>query len=58
MRLSKKLDDLFCAGAFAEAGEFETARKLAAGDEPPKRRRRGRGIRVSRPRSAGLASKA
>lgn len=28
MRLLKKLEDIFAAVAFAEAGEFETARKM------------------------------
>ncbi len=30
--LGKKLEKLFSAASFAEAGEFETARELAAGD--------------------------
>ena len=36
MKLSKKLENLFSAAAFAEAGEFETAREMAAenADEP------------------------
>ena len=30
MKLFKKLDNLFAAAAFAEEGEFETAREIAA----------------------------
>jgi hypothetical protein len=30
----KKLEDVFAAAAFAEAGEFETARDIAQGEGP------------------------
>lgn len=32
MKLTKKIENWFSAAAFAEAGEFETARRLAAED--------------------------
>lgn len=33
-KLMKKLEDVFAAAAFAEAGEFETARQIAKGEGP------------------------
>lgn len=32
MKLFKKIENLFAASAFAEAGEFDTARSIAAED--------------------------
>lgn len=32
--ISQKLENLFAAAAFAEAGEFDTARQIAAEHEP------------------------
>lgn len=39
MRLSKKLENMFSAIAFAEEGEFETARQMVAENvgEPPRK---------------------
>ncbi|MEJ2314583.1 MAG: hypothetical protein P8Y85_07370 [Nitrospirota bacterium] len=39
-KLVKKLEDIFAAAAFAEAGEFETARQIAEGDGPRAGRRK------------------
>jgi hypothetical protein len=39
MKLSKKLENLFSAAAFAEEGEFETAREIAAENEDESRRK-------------------
>ncbi len=36
MKLGKKLENMFSASAFAEAGEFDTARELAAGETDDK----------------------
>lgn len=35
MKWSKKLENLFSATAFAEEGEFETAREIAAENDGP-----------------------
>jgi len=35
MKLSKKLENLFSATAFAEEGEFETAREIIAENNKP-----------------------
>lgn len=39
MKLSKKLENMFSASAFAEAGEFDTARKMAAEDTDDKQQK-------------------
>lgn len=38
MKLFKKLENLFSAAAFAEEGEFETARQMVAEDASEPRR--------------------
>lgn len=35
MKLMKKLENLFAASAFAEEGEFDTARQMAAEEVAP-----------------------
>lgn len=35
MKLSKRLENMFSAAAFAEAGEFETAREMLGADVSP-----------------------
>ena len=39
MKLLKKIENIFAAVAFAEAGEFETARQLAKEDDDRKSKR-------------------
>lgn len=43
MKLLKRLENMFAASAFAEAGEFETARQLASEETAA---RRGKGAAV------------
>jgi hypothetical protein len=35
-KLLKRLEDAFAAVAFAEAGEFETAKQIASGNNAPR----------------------
>ncbi|RJQ41867.1 MAG: hypothetical protein C4534_11220 [Gaiellales bacterium] len=50
MKLFRKLENLFAASAFAEAGEFDTARSIAAGDaEDTGRKDRVTRVRAARP---------
>lgn len=37
MKLRKKLENMFAASAFAEAGEFDTAREIAKEDTDDRR---------------------
>ena len=52
MKLSKKLENLFSAAAFAEEGEFETAREMAAenADEPRQKHAKNDDVRHEAPR--------
>lgn len=44
----RKLENVFAAAAFAEAGEWDTARRIARDDKP--RQRPGKGAQRPRPR--------
>ncbi|MHB9111118.1 MAG: hypothetical protein ACYC4D_00595 [Thermoleophilia bacterium] len=51
MKLSKKLENLFSAAAFAEEGEFETAREMAAENvEEPSRKHATDDVKHDAPR--------
>ncbi len=39
-KLMKRLEDIYAAGAFAEAGEFETAREILREEKRPQKRDR------------------
>ncbi len=39
-RIFKRLEDIYAAAAFAEAGEFETAREIMREEERPRKRER------------------
>ncbi len=39
-KLMKRLEDVYAAAAFAEAGEFETAREIMREEERPQKRDR------------------
>ncbi|MBI5869477.1 MAG: hypothetical protein HZB44_00750 [Actinobacteria bacterium] len=51
MKLSKKLENLFSAAAFAEEGEFEAARQMAGEDaSEPRRARAADDLKPAAPR--------
>ena len=51
MKLSKKLENLFSAIAFAEEGEFETAREIAAETvDEPRSKQAADDVRLGTPR--------
>lgn len=52
MKLFRKIENLFAASAFAEAGEFDTARSIAAEGVGEKRQR----VRVTHVKSGKPAS--
>jgi hypothetical protein len=53
-RLMESLENMFAAAAFAEAGEFETARQILGGNNRPQMvdrvNRPGKELRASGPR--------
>ncbi|MFA5802288.1 MAG: hypothetical protein WC911_07400 [Thermoleophilia bacterium] len=51
MKLSRKLENMFSAIGFAEEGEFETARQMAAENtDTPRRKPAGDEVKLDTPR--------
>ena len=57
MKLFRKIENLFTASAFAEAGEYETARSIAAEEiEEPKKKVTVTSVKTKKPQVGGTQS--